>query len=177
MGEVSSVIQKIREDKNNFGMLLERMKPLINKYTKLLYKDEKEDVYSEMVLALWEAVMKMEYYNEDSECTVFLCTALKNKFLELYRNSKKYHDNCTAMDQDIMTINQLYEDNISDIILENDLKRTIEYCDERKKIIFTEIVIDGMSDSEIAHKHNLSRQYINRLRRELYNILRKKYFI
>ena len=51
MGEVSSVIQKIREDKNNFGMLLERMKPLINKYTKLLYKDEKEDVYSEMVLA------------------------------------------------------------------------------------------------------------------------------
>mgnify|MGYP006982444546 CR=1 FL=1 len=41
MGEVSSVIQKIREDKNNFGMLLERMKPLINKYTKLLYKDEK----------------------------------------------------------------------------------------------------------------------------------------
>ena len=72
MGEVSSVIQKIREDKNNFGMLLERMKPLINKYTKLLYKDEKEDVYSEMVLALWEAVMKMEYYNEDSECTVFL---------------------------------------------------------------------------------------------------------
>lgn len=71
MGEVSSVIQKIREDKNNFGMLLERMKPLINKYTKLLYKDEKEDVYSEMVLALWEAVMKMEYYNEDSECTVF----------------------------------------------------------------------------------------------------------
>ena len=76
-----------------------------------------------------------------------------------------------------MTINQLYEDYNSDIILENDLKRTIEYCDERKKIIFTEIVIDGMSDSEIAHKHNLSRQYINRLRRELYNILRKNYFI
>lgn len=66
--------------------------------------------------------------------------SIKNKFLELYRNSKKYHDNCTAMDQDIMTINQLYEDNISDIILENDLKRAIEYCDERKKIILQKLL-------------------------------------
>ena len=177
MGEVSSIIQKIRQDKNNFGMLIDRMKPLINKYAKLLYKDEKEDVYSEMLLALWEAVMKMEYYNEDSECTVFLCTALRNKFLELYRKSKKYHDNCTAMEQDTLIINQFHEDNIPDIILQNDLKHAIEHCDERKKTIFLEIALDGMSDSEIAHKHDLSRQYINRLRRELYGILRKKYFV
>lgn len=146
-------------------------------HVNLLYKDEKEDVYSEMMLALWEAVMKMEYYDEDSECTVFLCTALKNKFLELYRKSKKYHDNCTVLEQDIIEINQFYEDKFSDIILDNDLKHAIEHCDERKKIIFMEIVLDEMSDSEIAHKHNLSRQYINRLRRDIYGILRKEYFV
>ena len=50
-------------------------------------------------------------------------------------------------------------------------------CSGFSVAIFEEIVLDKMYDLEIAHKHNLSRQYINRLRRDIYNILRKEYFV
>ena len=49
------------------------MAPLINKYTRLLYKDEKEDINSELILALWEAVLKMKYYEDDGKCLVYRC--------------------------------------------------------------------------------------------------------
>ena len=98
MGEITSIIQKIHINKDEFKELVEKMDPLIKKYVRLLYKDNKEDVHSEMTLALWEAVIRMEYCESDGECPAFLCTALKNRFYELYRKSKKEHDNQQLID-------------------------------------------------------------------------------
>ena len=44
MGEVVFLIKKIHADRNSFEDLVKRKDPLINKYIRLLYKDEKEDV-------------------------------------------------------------------------------------------------------------------------------------
>ncbi len=52
MGDFINIIQKIQSDKNYFIELVEKMNPLINKYMRLLYKDEKDDVCSELFLAL-----------------------------------------------------------------------------------------------------------------------------
>ena len=41
------------------------MEPLINKYMRKLYKDDKDDVYAELILALWEAVTKLKYVEND----------------------------------------------------------------------------------------------------------------
>ena len=43
MDELSKLIQDIKKDKNKFSLLLNRMEPLINKYVRILYKDEKEE--------------------------------------------------------------------------------------------------------------------------------------
>lgn len=67
MGEITSIIQKIHINKDEFKELVEKMDPLIKKYVRLLYKDNKEDVHSEMTLALWEAVIRMEYCESDGE--------------------------------------------------------------------------------------------------------------
>ena len=176
MEKVTIIIQKIQEDKSNFDILIEKMKPLINKYTKLLYKDEKEDVKSEMILALWEAVIKMEYHDDEGKCMMFLCTELKNRFLELYRKSKKYYDNYTVAEYDYIDRNELVLENYCDIILFNDLNRVLEQYDEKKRVIYKEIIFDQKSDSEIAHKYHISRQYANRLRRIIYKKLKTEYF-
>ena len=55
MGEFLSIISEIKRDKNKFCLLINKMEPLINKYVRLLYKDDKEDIKSELLFALWEA--------------------------------------------------------------------------------------------------------------------------
>ena len=89
MGEFVTLIKDIKKDKNKFVYLIRKMDPLINKYVLLLYKDEKEDIYAEMTLALWESFQKLNYYEEDGQIIKFLSNALRNRFLELYKQSKK----------------------------------------------------------------------------------------
>lgn len=90
MEDFVSLINSIYKDKEQFPRLIELMNPLINKYARTLYKDEKEDVRSELILALWESVSKLNYIENEGQCVLFITNALKNKFYELYRNSKKY---------------------------------------------------------------------------------------
>lgn len=89
MGEITSIIQKIHINKDEFKELVEKMDPLIKKYVRLLYKDNKENVHSEMTLALWEAVIRMEYCESDGECLAFLCTALKTAFTNCIVKARK----------------------------------------------------------------------------------------
>lgn len=67
MGEnVNVLIKEFKEgNKEMFLLITEKMKPLINKYVRLLYKDEKEDMQSELILCLLEAVNAMSYYKEE----------------------------------------------------------------------------------------------------------------
>ena len=58
MGEITSLIEDVQKDKDQFAKLEQAMEPLINKYMRKLYKDDKDDVYAELILALWEAVTK-----------------------------------------------------------------------------------------------------------------------
>lgn len=44
MGELSKTLSEIKEDKGKFYLILDRFKPVIKKYTNLLYKDENRNV-------------------------------------------------------------------------------------------------------------------------------------
>ncbi len=44
MGELSKTLAEIKEDKGKFYLILDRFKPVIKKYTNLLYKDENRNV-------------------------------------------------------------------------------------------------------------------------------------
>ncbi len=175
MGEVSTIIQNIRKDKNEFVVLVEKMSPLINKYVRLLYKDEREDIHSEMVLALWEAVLKIEYYDNDGKCLMFLSNALRNKFLELYRKSKREHENQTLMDTEVLTETTICEEQYESILFYKDLEKILNKYDGKKKDICMDILFLEKSDSEMAKKHQVSRQYANRLRRAVYEEIKIRY--
>lgn len=179
MGEIISLIQKIQADKDAFKELADKMEPLIKKYTRLLYKNEKEDIRSEMTLALWEAVTRIKYCEQDGECMAFLCTALKNRFYELYRKSKKEHDNQMFVEYDDTFEGGKIEKvaDLEDAIFSIDIEMFLKGYAGKKQGIFRMIIMGNESDAKIAEVFSVTRQYVNRMRRELYKEMRDRHFI
>lgn len=179
MGEITLLIQMIRTDKNVFEKLVNKMEPLIEKYTRLLFKDEKEDVRSEMILALWESVTRINYCEKDGECLAFLSTALKNKFYEMYRKSKKQHDHQLFVENDeVFDISRdEYVTDMENAIFNIDIEIFLKEYTGKKQEIFRTIILGDKSDAEIAAIFSVTRQYVNRLRRELYKEIRDRHFI
>lgn len=179
MGDIISLIQKIRTDKEAFKELVDKMEPLIKKYTRLLYKDEKEDVRAEMTMTLWEAVIKLKYCEKDEECLTFLCTALKNRFYELYRKSRKEHDNQVfAENEDIFDSGKVENmTDLDDVIFNIDAELFLKEYGGKKREIFRMIIMGNESDTEIAEVFSVTRQYVNRMRRELYREILDRHFI
>jgi DNA-directed RNA polymerase specialized sigma24 family protein len=177
MGELIMLIHEIQDtNKEAFNIVMHKMEPLINKYTYLLYKDEKEDTRSELNVALWEAVNKISLLENDGQVINYLSTAVKNRYLELYRVSKKHHDNEMALEND----NYLYELSFLQYEYENfevvqDISRFLAQVDGLKREIFSLILINNYSDIEISRTLKLSRQYVNRMRKQLQNLLQEFY--
>ena len=171
------LIHKIKEgDVGQFAVIVQAMNPVINKYTKLMYKDEKEDIRSEFTLALWEAVVKIEYFDDEGKIINYLHTAIRNKFLELYRVSCRINDNeCGVEDDGLFDSVKDTRSGFEDAIIREDMRRFLCGYSGIKKEVFSFIILRNLSDSEIAQKLRLSRQYTNRLRRELQKEL-KTYF-
>lgn len=50
MGEFTEIIKMIKNNKDMFYILLDKMKPLIEKYSRILYKDAKEAAASRIII-------------------------------------------------------------------------------------------------------------------------------
>ena len=165
MGEFVNLIYAVKQDKDNFELIAKKMEPLINKYVRLLYKDNKEDMRSEFLLALWIAVCNISYYENEGQVVNFLRGALKNCYFELYKKSRKIHDGENGFEyitEDMICEHNTYEN----IIVKMDIDKVINsYQGIKRKIVG--LIISEYSDNEIAEKLNLSRQYVNRVRRNL----------
>lgn len=174
MGEFVELIEEIKKDKNQFYKLINKFEPLIKKYTKKLYKDDEEDVRAEYLLALWEAVQKMEYSRCDAEIVEYINNAIQMKFLELYRKSRKLHDREDNETLDEKTPIQAFEEKeYNEVLFRQDVKKFISNYTGVKKQIFSLIMEENMSDSDIAERIQKSRQYVHRIRRFLYDELKK----
>lgn len=178
MGEFVSLISAVKRDKEQFYLLLDKLNPLINKYVRLLYKDDKEDVRSELSLALWEAVNTIKYYENEGQVIKFLCTALKNRYLELYRYSRKIHDkNFIPKDDKEIPYEKACENyDIESIVFREDIENIISAYHGKKRMAAYLIIFENLSDIEIAGDLQISRQYVNRMRRSIYKEMKEKYY-
>ena len=69
MGEIVTYIREIEKGNSSFfSNVVDKMMPSMKKYISRLYKDEKDDVYVELMAALWEAIIKIEYFDEEGKC-------------------------------------------------------------------------------------------------------------
>lgn len=174
-------IQKLIKDykdgnKDIFLLIVDKMEPLISKYVRLLYKDEKEDMHSEFVLCLLEAVNTMGYYQEEGQCIYFLSRALKNRFLELYKKSKLHYDSESVVEDEFFSNIDINQSEYEDLIFLEDLKELIRKEDGKQYDILCNIIFKDESDAVIAKRNQVSRQYVNRVRKKFYQLLKEKYF-
>ncbi|SHN61986.1 DNA-directed RNA polymerase specialized sigma subunit, sigma24 family [Butyrivibrio hungatei DSM 14810] len=167
MNSYASIITSCKsKDGQGFLLLAEKFSPLIKKYTRLLYKNEAEDVKQEMLLALWEASQKIEKYDNEGECTRYFFNALKCKFLELYRKSKNENETSFLLDDSIME-NEQSEEHLKYAYanLKQDIIFVLSNYPTVVKDMCLKMIFNDMSDSEIAKNYHVSRQYANRIRR------------
>lgn len=178
MGDsIQKLIKEYKDgNKEEFLLIADKMEPLISKYVRLLYKDEKEDMHSEFVLCLLEAVNSMGYYQEEGQCIYFLSRALKNRFLELYKKSKLHFDREMVMEDDFFTNMDMDQSEFEDCVFLEDLKGLMGKQEGKQYHILCDIVFRDESDAVIAEKNLVSRQYVHRVRKNFYNLLKEKYF-
>lgn len=146
---------------------------MINKYVRLLYKDEKEDAYAELVAALWEAICNIEHYDNDGQVTNYLIRALRNKFFEMYRISKRFHDNMSSIDPTDLSQIESFCNEYDDLIILNALWKVRNKFTGKKRKIFDLIFYEGYSDMEVATELGISRQYVHRVKCYINEIIKK----
>ncbi|MCI8693388.1 MAG: sigma-70 family RNA polymerase sigma factor [Lachnospiraceae bacterium] len=135
MGEWCELLKNIKSNKDSFSKLLDNMNPLISKYVRLLYKNDREDIRQELILALWESILKMKYYNSDGECLSYLNNALKNKFLDLYRKSKKQNEIISIEIDETFEFPSLIESSyeFTELIFREDIKQILRNTNGKNK--------------------------------------------
>ena len=81
-----------------------------------------------------------------------------------------------ASEMEMIDITVYEENKFIDIIIEEDLKQILKKYKGIKYKIYKDILGGELSDYKIAKKYNITRQYVHRLRRQLYLELRERYF-
>ena len=173
--KLNELIEEYRNgDNNQFLLIIDKFQPNILKYTRLLYKDEREDTISEFSLSLLEAVNKIEYYSDEGQCFKFLSNALKNRYLELYRKSRKRFDHEQQLDDDYHDYCFVCQE-YNDIELIEDLKNYLLGYNEKQIKILISIFIEGKSNTVTATENNVSRQYTNRIKNKICKKIKDDY--
>lgn len=171
---ISELICEIKQDKENFILLLYRFQPLIKKYVRILYKDEEEDMYAEFSVALWEAVCNITFCNGEGQTVKYLANALRNKYFELYRKSRKYNDHIIQMEERELKETEGVDNTLDDILIRDELLRIRRGTKGKKRQIFTLLFLEGCTDLQVARKLNISRQYVHRVKKSFLEIIKKE---
>lgn len=171
---ISELICEIKRDKKNFILLLRKFQPLIRKYVRNLYKDEEDDMYAELVMALWEAVCNIAFYDDDGRVVTYLTTALRNKYFELYRKSRKYNDHIIEIDEQELEEKKSVDHTLEDTLIKDELQRIENRLSSKKKQIFHLVFIEGYTDQQTASELTISRQYVHRVKKSLMEVVKKE---
>lgn len=171
---ISEMIFNYKEgDITVLEQLWSQLLPLIKKYAGKTYFMEYEDAYQEYSLTLFEAVDKIQKYDTDGQCLKYIVTCMKNKFCFLYKNYCNTIANETANDILIIKRDELeILDPYNDIVFWSDVNDFImKLSSATKRIIANLSIVHQKNDVEIASYLGVSRQYVNKIKRELFQKL------
>lgn len=171
--DISELICEIKKDKENFILLLRRFQPLIRKYVKILYKDEEEDMYAEFAMALWEAVCSIVFYQDEGQAVKYLTNALRNKYFELYRKSRKYNDHIVDIEAQKLEETRSVDNTYEDVLINEELQRICDVLKGKKKQIFDLLFLKGYTDLQVACELNISRQYVHRVKKTFIEMIKE----
>lgn len=166
---VNQAIMECKAGKNregNLNWIIQKFQPVICKYAGKLYSLEYEDAVQELNEALIMAVVSIDVCNAEGQSIAYLVKGIKLKFYELRRKSIVEYEYRMHSEQIDVNTNITCTDDYSEIEWKLELKKLKD-----KSSPMGCHIIDGMvweiSDVELADLLHVSRQYINRKRRQL----------
>ncbi|WP_349945596.1 hypothetical protein ABFV83_17245 [Lacrimispora sp. BS-2] len=158
------LVELSKNDSDAMMQLLEVMQPLIKSYKRKLFFLEAADAEQEMCLAIIEAVKNITECKTDGQCLTYLNNAVKFRFAYMCKRNLKKEEIEDSYKKDLDE--GVYLEKYKDIETFYDLQRKVTCMNEMQKKILNYLLLD-YSDSEIAKKIGISRQYVNRIKKKL----------
>lgn len=144
--------------------ILERMEPLLKSYAAKTHCMEKEDAMQEYAMAILEALPYLGKEKSEGECIRYLQTVVSNRYKRLCKTilSRPVAENFDSCDFSLESSNP-YDDTCLafQMYIEQFPKREFRYQ------IVSRFFYEDKKDTEIANELGLSRQYVNRVKKEI----------
>jgi len=161
---VNLIMRAKNKNTNALAELLIRFEPLIINYSSKLYNMEFEDAKQELTILLIQCIHSIKRCDNDNECLAYIKVYIYHGFCKIYQEKKRKYIEEVIFDEELA--NDLLNNDINDCTTKIDLEISLKNYSERiRKIIY--LVYFGYSDKEIAMMLSLSRQYINRIKKEV----------
>ena len=161
-------VAKEKRDTDAILQIVQYMQPLINKYAKNSYLAEYEDMQQELCLALIESIHKIQKIENEGQCVQYFANAIRNRFYEIYRAWKSLKREMPGNDE-LLTLNIADSKNYySEIEFFIDMVSGAECKSDLQKEIMKCCIVEEISDTDIANRLNISRQYVNRCKKRIF---------
>ena len=153
-------------DKNTKEAIYFKMEPLLKKTAGKLYDYEYEDAFQELAVALLEGIEKIRFIVNEGQCIKYFVKIIKNKAYKMYVARSKEKELICDEEMDFSRV----EDSMSEMEICIAKLFVDEMCkgrSEKQREIVRMSIFDGYSDSEIAKKMNISRQYVSQCKKKI----------
>ncbi|MCT4593631.1 MAG: sigma-70 family RNA polymerase sigma factor [Anaeromicrobium sp.] len=171
--EIVNLIHKIKSGNNeSLVELIKIFKPLIRKFSYKLNYDCAETDIQIFLITLFR-----KFPIEDTNENLVLAYIKNCVYNEYIRLSKKYGKinsrELVGFEQDMSTISsEGFEDNVNASIVIKDL---MENLSEREETIIKSIYFDNLTQVELADKLGVTKQYINKAKKNILKKLKNMY--
>ena len=165
METIISLIQKQRAgDVQAAQEICRRMSPLLKKYAARLYCMEYDDAMQELYIALLETFPYLDPAKTEAECLNYIQTTVHNRYRFLCRCCLSCPQSESIEDSiDTLSAPSPFDESYYDIC--NYIKTLPEKGMRRQ--IMSLFFFQYKTDSEIAEILHVSRQYVNRIKKQM----------
>lgn len=165
METIISLIQKQRAgDVQAAQEICRRMSPLLKKYAARLYCMEYDDAMQELYIALLETFPYLDPAKTEAECLNYIQTTVHNRYCFLCRGCLSVPQSESIEDSiDTLSAPSSFDESYYDIC--NYIKTLPEKRMRRQ--IMSLFFFQYKTDSEIAEILHVSRQYVNRIKKQM----------
>ena len=162
---MSAIIQKQRAgDVQAAQEICRRMSPLLKKYAARLYCMEYDDAMQELYIALLETFPYLDPAKTEAECLNYIQTTVHNRYRFLCRGCLSVPQSESIEDSiDTLSAPSPFDESYYDIC--NYIKTLPEKGMRRQ--IMSLFFFQYKTDSEIAEILHVSRQYVNRIKKQM----------
>lgn len=165
------VAYKEKGDQEALLTLIECMNPIIDKYSKCSYFMDYDDSQQEYKLAIIEAVIKIKKYDHCGACVIYIANAVKNRFYELNRKHNNIKNEQSSEQYILEQIIQGGVNQYCELEFKLDVWELTKCSSEIQEKIKRYVILNEVSDVEIANRLSVSRQYVNKCKKEIFKKL------